>query len=175
MKNLFFAVFAALFLASCSDSKDEPEASVFNDAELKISSCLNGSFSGSSFSSATNTTETEEMSFSPFPAPRKMWVLDYVGVGGVSLQDREAWALGSVVYTKYVNDHLLEVTKRCYYSVSAPSSGAAAKLELYPYGENGEVNNHTESFSISSVTSNSFVIRPYGTGEALNKTLSRTQ
>ena len=173
MKKMLFAIFAALFLASCSDSKDEPEVSVFNDAELKIASCLNGSFSGSSFSSATNTTETEEMSFSPFSEPRKIMVLDYVGVGGVSVQNRDAWVLGSVVYTKYVNDHLLEVTKRCYYSVSAPSSGASAKLELYPYGDNGEVNNHTESFSISSVTSASFVIRPYGTGEGLNKTLSR--
>ncbi len=172
MKKYLFPLFLAA-LVSCSDSKDEPEAPAFNAEELKIAACLSGSFSGSSFSSATNTTETEELTFSPFATPRKMWVLDYVGVGGVSLQDREAWVLGSAVYTKYINNHLMESSQKCYYSVSVPYSGASAKLELYPYGDNGEVNNHTESFAISSVTATSFVIRPYGTGEGLNKTLSR--
>ena len=174
MKKYFFPLLIAV-LVSCSESKDEPEAPAFNAEELKIAACLTGSFSGSSFSSATNTTETEELTFSPFSAPRKIMVLDYIGVGGVSLQDRETWVLGSVIYTKYVNDHLLETSKNCYYSVSIPYSGAAIKLELYPYGNDGEVNNHTESFTISSVSANSFVMRPYGTGESLNKTLSRRE
>lgn len=172
MKKYLFPLLLAV-LVSCSESKDEPEAPAFNAEELKIAACLNGSFSGSSFSSSTNTTETEELSFSPFAEPRKMSVMDYVGVGGVSMQIRDAWVLGSAVYTKYVNDHLLETSKKCYYSVSVPYSGASAKLELYPYGDNGEVNNHTESFTISSVTAISFVMRPYGTGEGLKKILSR--
>lgn len=172
MKKYLYPLFLAVLFA-CSDSKDEPEASAFNAEELRIAAYLNGSFSGSSFSSSTNTTETEELTFSPFAEPCKMSVMDYVGVGGVSMQIRDAWVLGSAVYTKYVNDHLLETSKKCYYSISVPYSGASIKLELYPYGDNGEVNNHTESFAISSVTVNSFVMRPYGTGEGLNKTLSR--
>lgn len=172
MKKYLFPLLLAV-LVSCSESKDEPEAPAFNAEELKIATCLNGSFSGSSFSSSTNTTETEELTFSPFAEPRKMSVIDYIGVGGVSLEIRDAWVLGSAVYTKYVNDHLLETSQKCYYSVSVSYSGASANLELYPYGNNGEVNNHTLSFAISSVTANSFVMRPYGTGESLNKTLSR--
>lgn len=171
MKKIMFPLFLAL-LVSCSDSKDEPEASAFNNDELKIAACLHGSFSGSYFSSATNTTEVEEVSFAPFSAPRKMLVIDYVGVGGVSLQDREAWVLGTATYTKYFttsafSDHLSEIVRECYYSIDIPYSGASAKLELYPFGENGEVNNHTESFSISNVSENSFVLE--------NKTMSRVQ
>lgn len=172
MKKYLFPLFFVV-LVSCSESKDEPEPPAFNAEELKIATCLNGFFSGSSFSSSTNTTETEELTFSPFAEPRKMSVMDYVGVGGVSIQIRDAWVLGSAVYTTYINDHLLETSKNCYYSVSIPYSGASIKLELFPYGDNGEVNNHTEAFAISSVSANSFVMRPYGTGEELSKTLSR--
>lgn len=171
-KIIYFLISVIFILPSCSSNNEAPDSSPAKPsaAELEIADLLDGKFIGSVYSASTNTTETEELSFYPYASLENKFVWDLVGT---SIHSREVWIFGKALYVKYFNDHLLQISRDCYYSVSIPYSGASPILELYPYGEDGEVNNRTESFYLSSVSASSFVMRPVGTGEDLNKVMRK--
>ena len=150
--------------ALASSCSDEPATSDVDNEEAKIAAMFNGFYSGSTYSSVTNTTETETMNFSPYASAQKIELPYSPGW---------AWVFGTVDYSKYYNDHLLEVSRQCYYTVTMDYVGATTVLRLYPYGDNGSVNSHNYDYIVSSVTPTSFVMRLEGLTADNNKTMNR--
>ena len=159
MKKYTAIVMLLLLVVACSKSEDTQNT----DKEVAaVTQVLNGKFVGSLYSSATNTTETEEVTFSPYSSTKEMTSLD----GKIKVY-------GTTVVTKYTNDHLLEVTRNCYYSVNVAYPGAQPTVSFYAYAENGEINNKEDKRIIAILSNNSFKMRNYGLSEDNNKTFMK--
>lgn len=160
MKNYIMLV-VTLLVISCSKD-DEPSQNT--DKEVaSVTQILNGKFTGSLFSSVTNTTETEEMTFSPYSSAKDI----------TSILDGAIKVYGTAVVTKYTNDHLLEITHNCYYSVNVDYIGAQPTVSFYAYSENGEINNKEDKRIITILSNNSFKMRNYGLTENNDKTFTK--
>lgn len=158
-KILLLLVVAALF-AGCSKNEDTQNT----DKEVTtVIQVLNGKFVGSLYSSATNTTETEEITFSPYPSAKEI----------ISIIDGTIKVYGTSIVTKYTNDHLLEVTNNCYYSVNVDYIGAQPTVSFYPYHESGEINNREDRRIITILSNSSFKMRRYGLTEINDKTFTK--
>lgn len=159
MKKYTAIVMLLLLVVACSKSEDTQNT----DKEVAaVTQVLNGKFVGSLYSSATNTTETEEMTFSPYSSTKEMTSLD----GKIKVY-------GTIVVTKYTNDHLLEVTRNCYYSVNVAYPGAQPTISFYAYAENGAINNKEDKRIIIILSNSSFKMRDYGLSENNNKTFTK--
>lgn len=160
MKN-YITLLALLLFAACSKNDEAPQNT---DKEVAAATqVLNGKFVGSLYSSATNTTETEEMTFSPYSSAKEM----------TSVLDGKIKVYGTAVVTKYTNDHLLEVTHNCYYSVNVAYTGAQPTVSFYAYAENGDINNKEDKRIITILSNSSFKMRDYGLSENNNKTFTK--
>lgn len=149
MKKYIAIVMLLLLVVACTKSEDTQNT----DKEVAaVTQVLNGKFVGSLYSSATNTTETEEMT---------------------STLDGKIKVYGTAVVTKYTNDHLLEVTHNCYYSVNVAYLGAQPTVSFYAYAENGEINNKEDKRIIAILSNNSFKMRGYGMAENNDKTFTK--
>ena len=138
----------AVVISGCSKNDDTISQNI--DKEIAaIVQVLNGKFVGSLYSSVTNTTETEELVFSPYSAPKDV----------MSILDGTIKAYGTAIVTKYTDDHLLEITKNCYYSVNVDYIGAQPTISFYPYSENGEINNREDKRIITILSNDSFKMR----------------
>lgn len=159
MKN-YISLLALLLVMACSKSEDAQST----DKEVAaVSQVLNGKFVGTLYSSTTNTTETEEMTFSPYSSTKEM----------TSTLDGKIKVYGTAVVTKYTNDHQLEITHNCYYCVNVAYSGAQPTVSFYAYAENGEINNKEDKRIITILSNNSFKMRGYGLSEDNNKTFTK--
>lgn len=159
MKKYIAIVMLLLLVVACSKSEDTQNT----DKEVAaVTQVLNGKFVGSLYSSATNTTETEEVTFFPYSSTKEMTSLD----GKIKVY-------GTAVVTKYTNDHLLEVTRNCYYSVNVAYPGAQPTVSFYAYAENGEINNKEDKRIIAILSNNSFKMRGYGMAENNDKTFTK--
>lgn len=155
MKNLFIAL-AALVAVGCSKNEEQKNT---NKEVVAVIQVLNGKFIGSLYSSVTNTTETEEIVFTQYSSPKDV----------LSLEGRIK-AHGVAVLVKYFNDHLLEISKNCYYSVSVNYTGAQSTISFYPYRENGNVTDTEDKRIITVLSNKSFKMRGYGLTEDNDKT-----
>lgn len=152
MKQLLLLFALLLGMAACGGN-DEPKADASDtQAVNELATLLNGKFIGSQFSQATNTTETYEITFTPYSTPKS-----------------EQWSNGSVTNTvllhgncrvsHYFNNHQLEVTKDWRYSINVAYSGAQPKLYYYPT-EYGQTEMHyitkksATSFELDGITFN---------------------
>jgi hypothetical protein len=161
MINNYIMLVAALLIVSCS-KEDEPSQNT--DKEVaSVTQVLNGKFVGSLYSSATNTTETEEITFSPYSSAKEV----------ISIIDGSIKVYGTSIVTKYTNDHLLEVTNNCYYSVNVDYIGAQPTVSFYPYHESGEINNREDRRIITILSNSSFKMRRYGLTEINDKTFTK--
>lgn len=160
MKKILWLLMIIL-CASCTKN-NEPEQGVVKEI-ANIVSVLNGKFSGSLYSSVTNTTETEEISFSSYSTPQKI----------VSIIDGEVIIYGTVLIDKYYNDHLLEVKKNCYYSINIAYEGAQPIISFYQYGTNGEISDKEDKRIISIVSNSSFKMTNYGSSIENAKTYNK--
>lgn len=149
---------AILLIVSCSK---ENESTLNTDKEVSlITQILNGKFVGALYSSATNSTETEEITFSPYSSTKEI----------TSIFDGVIKVYGTAIVTKYTNDHLLEITHNCYYSVNLDYIGAQPTISFYPYSENGEISSREDKRIIIILSNSSFKMRDYGLTEINNKT-----
>lgn len=159
---IFASLVFAVVVSGCS--KDDDTTSQNIDKEIAaIVQVLNGKFVGSLYSSVTNTTETEEITFSPYSSPQNI----------TSILDGTIKAYGTAIVTQYTNDHLLEITKNCYYSVNVDYVGAQPTISFYPYSENGEINNREDKRIITILSNDSFKMRNYGLTENNDKTFTK--
>lgn len=157
-----YIMFVAILLVTSCSKENEPSQNT--DKEIaSITQVLNGKFMGSLHNSATNTTETEEMTFSPYSSTKDI----------TSILDGTIKVYGTAVVTKYTNDHLLQVTKNCYYSVNVASIGAQPTVSFYPYSESGEISSKEDKRIIIILSNNSFKMRNYGLSDNNNKTFTK--
>lgn len=158
-KILLLLVVTALF-AGCSKEEDTPNT----DKEVAaVTHVLSGKFMGSLHNSATNTTETEEMTFSPYSSAKDI----------TSILDGAIKVYGTAVVTKYTDDHLLEITNNCYYSVNVAYVGAQPTVSFYSYSENGGIDKKEDKRIITILSNNSFKMRDYGLTENNDKTFTK--
>ena len=147
MKNILPTLVLICTLLSCS--KDTDHTSNTEKEIYAVTRILSGKFVGSLYSSVTNTTETEEITFSPYQSAKEV----------VSILDGKIDAHGTAVVVKYFNDHLLESTKDCYYSVKVVYAGAQPTISFYPYNiEKGEIINNENKRDIIIISDQSFKI-----------------
>jgi hypothetical protein len=139
----------------CSDDKEN--GNLPSPAEKEILQVLDGKFVGSLYSPVTNTTETEEITFTPYSSAQEK----------VSVIDGRIVVYGTAHLVEYFNDHLLEMTENCYYSVSVNYSDAI--ISFYSYSESGEINGREDKRIISIESDNSFKMRKYGLAENNDK------
>lgn len=161
MKN-YITLLLLLFVVACSKNNDDPIQNTDKEVAA-VTEVLNGKFIGSLYMSTINVTETEEITFSPYSSAKEI----------SSLLDGKIKVYGTAIVTEYVNDHLLEITHNCYYSVSVAYAGAQPILTFYPYSEIGEVNNKADKRIISILSNSSFKMRDYGLTEDNNKTFTK--
>ena len=141
---------------SCSDDKENGDSP--SPAEKEILQVLNGKFIGSLYSFTTNTTETEEITFTPYSSAQEK----------VSVIDGRVVVYGTAYLVTYFNDHLLEIAENCYYSVNVDYDGAI--ISFYSYSEICEINGREDKRIISIESDNSFKMRKYGLAENNDKT-----
>lgn len=106
-------------------------------------------------------TGTEEITFSPYSSPKEMTSLFVYG---------KIKVYGTAVVTEYLNDHLSEITKNCYFSVNIDYPGAQPTVSFHQYNENGHISNTEDTNIVTIQSENSFVMRHYVTPEMNNKT-----
>jgi hypothetical protein len=155
-----FALFCATLLLGCS--KDDEPKNIDKEVEA-ITQVLNGEFIGSLYSSVTNTTETEELVFTPYSSTKEM----------MSVIDGKVEVYGTAIVTKYTNDHLLETTQNCYYSVRVAYTGAQPTVSFYPYSSSGDINDTEDKRIITILSNSSFKMRDYGLTENNDKTYTK--
>lgn len=137
MKKLFLAL-AILGLAGCSSDDEQPKV----DSEVAaVLSVLNGKFCAEQYSTATNTTEHWDYTFTPFDEPQDI---------SYSIK-----ANGKAHYEHYFNDHVLGGTYEQYYIVSVPYKGADASIRFYDFNEqwHGIEKEYVKTIKILSPTS----------------------
>lgn len=162
MKKLLYILILGA-LTACSKNDEAPQNT---DKEVAVViQVLNGRFVGSLYSSTTSTTETEEITFFPYSSAKEM----------TSTLEGKIKAYGTAVVTKYTNDHLLEISCNCYYSVNIAYAGAQPTLSFYAYGENGDINNKEDKRIITILSNSSFKMRGYGLSDDNNKTFQKQQ
>lgn len=166
-KKDFFTCFCLLLgfvlFSGCSNDDDEEPSQNVEKEVASIVKILNGKFVGSLYSSATNITETEEITFSPYSSTKKI----------ISIFDGTIKVYGTAIVTKYYNDHLFETTNNCYYSVNAPYIDTQPTVSFYSYSENGEINNREDKRKITILSNTSFKMRNYGLTEDNDKTFTK--
>lgn len=159
---ILVSLMMSVIVSGCSKDDDEPSQNVEKEV-ASIAQILNGKFVGSLYSSVTNATETEEITFSPYSSTKDI----------TSIFDGTIKVHGTAIVTKYTNDHLLEMTNNCYYSVNVAYIGAQPTVSFYSYSENGEINNREDKRIITILSNNSFKMRDYGLTENNDKTFTK--
>lgn len=162
MKRIILLCIGAIALFSgCSNDSDAPEPT---DNEITaVAQVLNGRFFGTLYSQITNTTETEEITFSQYSSTKEI----------VSILDGTVVAYGTAVVTTYTNDHLLEVSKNCYYSIQVAYTGAQPTVSFYPHSDSGEINSKEDKRIITILSNSSFKMRKYGLSVNNDKTFTK--
>lgn len=151
MKKFLYLFLLPVMFLSCSGD-DVPSESEIDPVVSEVLSVLNGHFVFSVYQPVTNTTETEELTFSPFSEPKNI----------VSVLEGEFVAHGNALVVSYFNDEKFKVSDDCFFSVTRPSSLSDPLLWFYEYNENGEVVNRSESSYIKIISGSSFVLYPRG-------------
>lgn len=146
-----------LIVVSCS--KSDNRAPTTDPAVKAITQVLNGKFIGS-LNSSVGPTETEELTFNPYPVAKEV----------VSIIDGRITVYGTAIVVKYYNDHLMEISKNCYYTVNVDYKGENPTVSFYPYSESGEINNKEDKRIITILSNNSFKMRDYGLTDLNDKT-----
>lgn len=158
MKKFLLLCIAIASMAFIACSKDKENNNLPSKVEKDILQVLDGKFVGSLYSPVTNTTETEEITFTPYSSAQEK----------VSVIDGRIVVYGTAHLVEYFNDHLLEIKENCYYSVSVNNSDAI--ISFYSYSESGEINGREDKRIISIESDNSFKMRKYGLAENNDKT-----
>lgn len=156
MKKLLVLLLVAL-LVGCAKDKEE-DLPTFTPAEKEFLQIITGKFVGSHYSSSINTTQTEEITFTPYADPREV----------VSIIDGKVRTVGTAIVVKYTDNHLLETKTNCYYSNDFKEGLSVTEptISFYSYSDNGEINNKEDKRIIivsSSTEDKFFEMRPYGT------------
>lgn len=157
MRKFLISIILIITFAFIGCSDDKENGNLPSPAEKEILQVLEGRFVGSLYSPVTNTTETEEITFIPYSSAQEK----------VSVIDGRIVVYGTAHLVKYFNDHLLEITENCYYSVSVNYSDAI--ISFYSYSESGEINGREDKRIISIESDNSFKMRKYGLAENNDK------
>lgn len=154
-KVILFILTACLF--SCSK---DAEQVTHNPAIDEAVSFFDGKFKGSLYSPTLNSTDYEELTFSPYHSTKQMLSLDgYVQV------------FGSAIDVKYVNDGLFKISKNCYYSISESySNDAVVLVSFYEYDSSGQIINREDKRKVSVFAGNTFKMRSYGLSASNNLT-----
>lgn len=155
---LLFVVVAITVFAGCS-KEDSNDGLPKDPAVAAITQVLSGKFIGS-LQSTTSPTETEELTFNPYLTAKE----------AVSIIDGRITVYGTAVVVKYYNDHLLEISENCYYSVNVDYKGENPTVSFYPYSESGEIDNKEDKRIITMLSNNSFKMRDYGLTDRNDKT-----
>ncbi len=126
MKRLLIWATALLLCAACT--KDN-EPTVTEPAWVAtLNSYLSGTWYGERYSGTFNTTDHEDIVFAPFATKEVVSLFGTFNAHGVA------------VITKYTNDHLLETTERCLYSIGDEYKKENGYfLSFYPCDESNEV------------------------------------
>ncbi len=131
---------------SCSKDDDIPVDSATDKQIKEIATLLNGTFIGSEYSSITNTTQTYEMTFNPYPSPKSEEWMN----GSIS---EDVLMYGECEVLEYYNDHLLQSTEHWKYNIEIAYEGAQPRLNFYP-----DVYGRTETYSITINSASSFIL-----------------
>ena len=151
MKYASILLLALIWLTACG-SDNEPENPKNNQINT-IANVLNGKFVNSKYSEATNTTETREITFTPFSSPKtESWTNN-----GIT---KDVAMYGTCVFTTYFNDHLLQVDKNWKYNINIAYTGATPELILYP-----DIYGRTESYDLKVIDNSSISLD----GDVFNK------
>lgn len=159
---ILVSLMMSVIVSGCSKDDDDPAQDIEKEI-YSITQILNGKFVGSLYSSTTNTTETEEITFFPYSSTKDI----------TSIFDGTIKVYGTAIVTKYTNDHLFEMTNNCYYSVNVDYIGAQPTVSFYPYHESGEINNREDKRIITILSNTSFKMRDYGLTENNDKTFTK--
>lgn len=130
---------------------------------------LNGSFHGELFSSVTNTKECEDIKFVSFNSAKE---LTGVLTGAFT-------AYGKCSVLSYTNDHLLEVSKTCYFGfpdiavIEENKEGDKFIISFYQCNDKGEVIGREEKRIIQIQNQDKFLMRRYGLTEENNLVYTR--
>lgn len=163
MKRLLSIIILITALWSCS--KDEEQTPVLSTEEQEILNVLSGKFVGSLYSPTTSTTETEEITFTPYASAK--------GITKLLGEKIELYVYGTAIVTEYFNDHLLEVSQNCYYTVSVAYKGAKPTLSFYPYSDGGEILAKEDKRDITILSENSFKMCRTGLSDNNAKTFTK--
>ena len=157
-KAMLLAVSMLLFAACSKEEPTAPEPTWLTETKA----LLVGSWHGELYSESLNTTESEDIVFSPFSTP-----YEEVSLFGTF----EAYGVAEV--EQYQNDHLLQVSKRCLFTIVGKEEGKGVTVSFYPCDEDNEVVGKEDKRTLVRVSSTEFKMRPYGTTERNNKTYTK--
>lgn len=153
----------SLLLLSCSDNKDEPSVMttefIYNSLNL-----LNGVYHGEHYSETTNTTEHEDIVFTPYMPFGKTKEVYGVLSGTITV-------FGTASVCSYHNDHLLETNKTYYLSFNDYGEYPPEYVfyvSFYQYGDHGKVIGSEDRRIVTILSKNKFLMRRYGTTEENN-------
>ena len=154
-RSLFLAVaLTAVALFGCSKDGEETVIESGQEAYLReLATTLNGSWKGELYSSATNTTEHEDIVFKKWDKPQEVVSLfgTFTGYGVAELRH-------------YYDDGLLLIEDFCIFALDM--WGNEPLVIFYPCNDELEVVSREDKRSIELLDGNSFNMRTYGTGEA---------
>lgn len=173
MRKIFYFVLAICLLSfstvSCSDDKDDqPEITSVHIGECN--KFFNGTFHGERYDKSTNTTECEDIVFSPFERHKTVF--------GVLTGEVNVWSIASV--TKYVTtgnagDHLMEVKKTCFVDYpltpypDCDYNDTGFSIVFYPCDGKETITGSEDKRFVTLAgaveTQTGFKMRPYGTTE----------
>lgn len=150
MKKYLFLIIAALLMTACG-SDDEPKIEeTLNKEAASIAANLNGTFAAQWES--VGSIQHEELKFTPYATPQKH---DITIPGQYADIDKTVYIFGTVDYTTYYNDHLLEVSHNYLYTVEVPYTGASPRLTVYAHS-NDMIYGNSFTYELRNVKASSF-------------------